>query len=204
MLTQTEPYRKVFPQAWREAAVFGALWGAGEITLGAFLTATRIPLTGVIMACFGVIILTSGQMLIGRRGFALRTALVCAGLRSLSPGGLIFGPMFAILLQGAIVAAAFYILRKPSIAGIVSGFLVTIASILQGLIVKLFVYGLDLWLIYTSLLAKAEDLLHLHAGQGWLAVGLFFLIVGLIGSTAGGFGWRLGVAALSREEQLRG
>ncbi|MCJ7579043.1 MAG: hypothetical protein MUP98_00740, partial [Candidatus Aminicenantes bacterium] len=60
-----------FPQAWREAAVFGALWGAGETTLGAFLHATRIPLTGIIMASFGVIILTSGQMLIGRKWFPL-------------------------------------------------------------------------------------------------------------------------------------
>jgi len=203
-LTKDKTHHRQFPQAWREAAVFGALWGAGEITLGAFLTAMRIPMTGVIMACFGVIILTSGQMLIRRQGFALRTALVCAGLRSLSPGGLIFGPMFAILLQGVIVSAAFYIFRKPSIAGIISGFMVTIASVTQGLIVKLFIYGVDLWQIYINLLAKAEGLLHLHTGQGWLVVGLFFLLVGVVGVAAGGFGWRLGSAAMSREEELRG
>ena len=184
--------------------MFGALWGAGEITLGAFLTALRIPMTGVVMACFGVVILTAGQMLVRRQGFALRTALVCAGLRSLSPGGLIFGPMFAILLQGTIVTAAFYIFRKPLIAGIISGFLVTVASVMQGLVVKLFIYGVDLWQIYINLLAKAEGLLHLHTGQGWLVVGLFFILVGLVGVAAGGFGWRLGASALSREEETRG
>lgn len=190
------------PTAWREGAVFGALWGAGEITLGSFLTSLRIPMTGVIMACFGVIILTSGQMLINRKWFPLRTALVCAGLRSLSPGGLIFGPMFAILLQGTLVSLAFIIFRHPAIAGAVSGFAVTIASLLQGLVVKLIVYGLQLWELYLSLLDKAERLLNLKAGNGWITIGIFLLIIALCGSIAGLAGWRLGKAALKRDKSI--
>lgn len=179
--------------------MFGALWGSGEITLGAFLTATRIPMAGVIMACFGVIILISGQMLIKRRGFALRTALVCAGLRSLSPGGVIFGPMFAILLQGTIVSLAFIVLRHPLAAGFVSGFLASLTSVLQALAIKLIVYGADLWQIYLNLVAKAEGLLGFSTGEAWIVIGIFFLIVGTVGSVAGVIGWRLGSAALARE-----
>ena len=188
-----------FPQAWREAAVFGALWGAGETTLGAFLHATRIPLTGIIMASFGVIILTSGQMLIGRKWFPLMTALVCAGLRSLSPGGIIFGPMFAIILQGLIVSVAFIIIRKPLPVGIVSGFLVVVTSLLQGVFTKLIFYGASLWEIYLTLLTKSENLFHLRPGQGWTAVMMFFIVLGALGSVAGVFGWRLGKGALERE-----
>ena len=199
LLTENKHRPKQFPRAWREAAVFGALWGAGEITLGAFLTSTRIPMGGVIMACFGVIILTAGQMLIKRRGFALRAALICAGLRSLSPGGVMFGPMFAIVLQGVIVNLAFIIFRYPLIAGIASGFMVTITSVLQALAVKLIIFGSDLWQIYTGLLAKAEGLLGFSTGQGWIMVGIFFLLIGMVGSAAGAFGWRLGVTALARE-----
>lgn len=161
-------------------------------------------MTGVFMACFGIIILTSGQMLIRRRWFPLRTALVCAGLRSLSPGGVIFGPMFAIILQGLIVSLVFYILQKPLIAGVASGFIATIASILQGIVVKLFVYGATLWEIYLSLLSKAENTLHLQAGQGWIIVGLFFVLAGSLGAGAGVFGWRLGSAAIRKKEILRG
>lgn len=202
--TETGTKRRRFPQSWREAAVFGALWGAGEVTLGTFLTATRIPMTGIIMSCFGVIILTAGQMLIGRRWFALRTALVCAGLRSLSPGSVIFGPMFAIVMQGLIVSLTFYFLRRPLLAGIISGFIVVWSSMLQGVAVKLIVYGASLWEICLNLLDRAENLFHLQSGQGWMVIILFFLVFGLVGSIAGAFGWKLGNVALLKEKQLYG
>ncbi len=193
--------RRSIPVAWREAAVFGALWGAGEVTLGAFLSSTRIPLTGVIMASFGIIILTSGQMLIRRNWFPLRTALVCAGLRSLSPGGIIFGPMFAIILQGLIVSLVFIVFRNALVSGVVSGFAATLMSLLQGLTVKLFVYGATLWEIYLNLIAKGEALFHLRAGQGWVVVGLLIVTICSLGVVAGYAGWRIGNAALKRERQ---
>ncbi len=153
------------------------------------------------MASFGVIILTSSQMLIGRNWFPLRTALVCAGLRSLSPGGIIFGPMFAIVLQGLIVSLAFIIIRKPLPVGIVSGFLVVVTSLLQGVFTKLIFYGASLWEIYLTLLTKSENLFHLQPGQGWTAVVMFFIVLGAGGSVAGAFGWRLGKSALARERE---
>ena len=178
--------------AWREAAVFGALWGAGEITIGSFLHATRVPLSGVILSAAGVALLTAAMMLTRRPWFPLRTAFVCAALRSLSPEGLVPGPMFAILLQGLLVSLAFVVFRKPLIAGLISGSLAAIASQLQSIVVKLIYYGGELWELFTSFVQKAEGFLHLPPGYGWFAVSAYLLLTALVGGAGGVLGWRIG------------
>ena len=189
--------------SWREAAVFGALWGAGEITIGAFLHATRIPLSGVLLAFAGVALLTAAQMMISRPWFPLRVALVCAALRSLSPEGLMPGPMAAIILQGFLVSAAFRVFRHPLAAGMSAGFLATFLSQVQSFLVKMVAYGTNLWQLLVRLLEQAESLLNLLPGYGWFAVAVYLALVGAIGAGAGVFGWHLGRRALSLREGSR-
>ena len=70
---------------WVYATVFGSLWGALEITLGALIHALRIPLSGVWMAAAGVIILICGLMVYPHRGFAIRAGVVCMLLKLVNP-----------------------------------------------------------------------------------------------------------------------
>jgi len=189
-----------FPVEWREAAVFGALWGAVEVTLGTFLHTIRAPMIGVIMAAIAVGLLTASMMLIRRSWFPLRAALICAGLRSMIPGGgVIWGPFVGIVGQGVIVSLAFLILRKPLLAGPVAGALATIVAVLQGLIGQVVSYGKGLVEIYMTLLNKASDLLHVGQENGLVVLVLFFALVGLIGAAGGIAGWNLGRRALQRE-----
>jgi len=189
-------------QAWREAAVFGALWGAAEMTLGSFLSATRIPLVGIFMACLGVALMTSGYILVERRWFPLKAALVCAALRALAPQGLIINPMIAIVLQGAVISVVFLLIRNRLWSGVIAGFLVVLSSLSQAVIVKLFVYGATLWELYSAFLTRIENIFGLHTGQGWLIVGIFIALIGLLGALAGILGWRLGRTALKQKGKL--
>jgi len=190
----------VLPVAWREAAAFGALWGAIEITVGSFLHATRIPLSGVFLAAVGVALLTAGQILIKRNWFPLRTALVCAAIRTLSPEGLMPGPMAAIILQGLLVSVSFRIFRTASIAGPVAGFIASIFTQLQGFVVKLIAYGGNLWELYVRLLERSEKLFHLQPGQGWYVVVFYLILISVVGILGGIFGYNLGRTALKLRE----
>ncbi|MDD5088498.1 MAG: hypothetical protein PHI18_06845 [bacterium] len=192
------------PPAWREAAVFGALWGAFEITVGSFLYMTRLPLKGVLLSSLAAGLLVASHMLIRRPWFPLRAALICVALRTLAPDGIRVGLLFALLFQGFNVALFFRLLRSPLAAGLAAGFVAAVASQLQSIITKLVTYGLDFWSLFVALLEKAQSLLHLRLGSEWMVVGVFLLIVGGVGALGGVLGWRLGRTALALRREERG
>lgn len=193
------------PRTWREAAVFGALWGAVEVTVGTFLHATRVPLAGVFLSATGVALLIAGSMLLPSRGFPLRTALICAAIRALSPQGLMPGPMIAIVFQGLLVTVVLMVFRHPLVSGLIAGFFATVSTQVQAFVVKLISYGADLWELYTRLLRQAEHLFGLEPGHGWLAVFIYLMLIGAVGLAGGFLGWRIGSEALRlREERARG
>jgi hypothetical protein len=92
---------------WTHAALFGAVWGAAEATLGSLLKATRLPLTGLVMAAVALVCLLTLRRLIPRTGVILTAAAVAATLKIFTLGGLFLGPILAILLEGAVLELAF-------------------------------------------------------------------------------------------------
>jgi hypothetical protein len=180
---------------WKQAAVFGALWGVIEITIGSFLHATRLP-SGIFLASTGIALLTATQMLTGKPWMAFRIALVCAGVRALTPHGLMLGPMASILLQGLFVSVAWILFRNSILTGIVAGAFATISTQLQSFVVKLFAYGVELLEIYLQLLGKAESFFRLEHGQGWIVIIFYFAFVASIGIIGGIIGHRIGWLAL--------
>lgn len=195
---------RALPDAWREAAIFGALWGAFEITVGSFLYMTRLPLKGVLLSSLAAGLLVASHMLVRRPWFPLRAALICVALRTLAPDGIRFGLLFALLFQGFNVALFFRLLRSPLAAGLIAGFVAAVASQLQSFVDKLFKYGFDFWILFVALLEKAQSLLRLNIGSEWLIVTLFLLIVGTVGAAGGFLGWRLGRTALRLRREERG
>ncbi|MBU1431237.1 TonB-dependent receptor [Myxococcota bacterium] len=178
--------------AWREATVFGALWGALEVTFGSFLHVLRVPLSGLILTLTAVILVVAGRQLFPRPGFALRAALICAALKSFSPGGIIIGPMIAIVVEGLLIeGAALLLLRAPALAAMVGGALATLWTILQMLLTRLLLYGLSIFELYLALLRKAADALSLPPDSGWPVLGIFLGILLISGGSAGLLGLRL-------------
>ena len=80
-------------------AVFGALWGVAEMTLGAVLHALRLPFAGLVMSAVGMLIVLTGYRFVPRRGAVLTIALVSALLKAFSLGSIVLSPMLGILAE---------------------------------------------------------------------------------------------------------
>jgi hypothetical protein len=80
-------------------AVFGALWGLVEISLGALLHVLHAPLTGVILAAVGITIALTGRAFVPHRGSTLFIGVIVLVLKLFSIGSVVLGPMVGILVE---------------------------------------------------------------------------------------------------------
>ncbi len=177
---------------WAHAAAFGALWGAVEITLGSFLHSLRFPFCGVLLTALGVAILAAQRQLLPARGVSLATAAVAALCKSISPGGIILGPMFGIMIEGLIVELFFLAVPRSLMAALVAGVFCACWSAAQQLVTQYLYYGQDLVELYLAAVRLAGDWLGLSAGAGWTALFAFAALLSIIGAAGGCLGWRLG------------
>jgi hypothetical protein len=107
---------------WVYIGLFGALWGAVEITLGSVLHVIFPPLAdtflvGLIMASLGCLIALSGRVFVPRRGSILLIGLITAILKAFSLGGIKIGPMVAILAESLLMEAGLLLLPAAGTAG---------------------------------------------------------------------------------------
>lgn len=179
---------------WGYAGTFGALWGAMEITVGSFLHAVKLPLSGVVLAGGGAALLLVLRSLLPARGVVLAAGLVCAGVKLLSPAGAVIGPMAAIVVESALVEMTLAPAGANPASGALSGIIVALWAVAQKLITQTIVYGTPVIGIYVGVLRQAEKLLHLPPSRGaWLAGG-FLGIVALVGALLGATGALVGRA----------
>ncbi len=186
---------------WRQAAVFGALWGSLEVTLGAFLHSLRMPGTGTILTICSAALMVAARQLFHERGFALRAALVCAVLKSFSPGGIIFGPMCAILGEGLMIETAYLLVRKPYPAALIAGWFAGLWTLGQFIVLRLALYGTTIFELYVALLQKGAKAFALPESWGWPALILFWALLSLTGIFGGWIGYKLGQAVLESRKQ---
>jgi len=79
--------------------LFGALWGALEMTLGATLHNIKFPFTGLVMGGLGMAVLLTGYHFVPRRGALLAIGFVTLILKGFSIGGVVLNPMIAIFME---------------------------------------------------------------------------------------------------------
>ncbi len=80
-------------------AVFGALWGMAEMTVGSLFHALHLPLAGMVVSTLGAVAATAGYVFVPRRGAVLVMGLVSALLKAFSIGSVVVGPMVAIVVE---------------------------------------------------------------------------------------------------------
>src|SRR5512143_1595609 len=83
-------------------AVFGALWGLVEISLGSVLHAINLPLSGMLLSIIGVMVAVIGRLFVSRRGSTLFIGVIAMVLKLFSIGNILIGPMVAIFVEALI------------------------------------------------------------------------------------------------------
>ncbi len=123
--------------------VFGALWGTVEMTAGGLLHALHVPFSGIPMAAVGAATLACQRALCPARGITLTTGGVAAGLKVFSMGGVYLNPLLALLMEALLAECVFCLFGAGFFAAGLSGFLMGLWSLVQGLLTLLLLYGVE-------------------------------------------------------------
>jgi hypothetical protein len=179
-------------------AVFGALWGALEITLGAYLHVLFPPLAdtfliGVVMAGLGSVIVLVGLYFVPHAGTAIAIGIITALLKVLSLGGVQIGPMVAILAEALLIELALLGTAQPSLGrSILAGILAVSWNFFHKFVMMRLLYGRGIGEVYTQMVQDGSDFLRLDIRYAVAIIVVLLLVRVAVGAVAGWLGWDLG------------
>jgi hypothetical protein len=187
-------------------AVFGAVWGAAECSLGALLRLAAIPIHGALMAGIGVIImLVARRALAAGRGSSLAIAVVAAALLPLSVSRGFVMAMIGVIVEAACLEAVLWFGRPARWRFALAGLLVGLIPPLQMLTRMIVLYGPAALSTFHDTILRDQGVARLglagHTAVALLLIALaisasYGLICGLLGwSISGQILKRLGRAA---------
>lgn len=171
-------------------AVFGALWGLVEISLGSVLKTLNIPLSGVVLASIGLAVALVGRVFVPRRGSTLFIGVIAMVLKLFSLGGVIIGPMVGIFTEALVAEIVLSLSGKPrrSVFILVGG--VGVAWVLaQPFLTGPLLFGRTLFTVWLDLLDRGKQLLGLPPSAAlWIVLGLLAIHL-LLGGLMGWLSW---------------
>jgi hypothetical protein len=106
---------------WTYAALFGALWGALEASVGTFVHLGRMPLRGMLMGILGLLCLICLRRLQPRPGVCLLAGLVAVFLKIFTLGGLYPGPLIGIMVEALVVELAMTLSGGRALGAVLGG-----------------------------------------------------------------------------------
>ena len=194
-------------RGWVTIGLFGALWGAVELTLGSVLHTiypplASTPLTGLVLGGIGVAIALTGRHFAPMRGSILLIGTVTALLKLLSVGGVKIGPVVAILVESLLMEAILWIARTPRPwAFIVGGALAMGWNLPHMFIMPQLLIGKNATEAFDKIVQQGDQLLRLLGLS--LSAALLILIALLLayllaGAISGWGAWQLGDAVVRR------
>lgn len=174
-------------------AVFGALWGAVEMSLGSVLNALKIPLSGAFLTAIGLSVAMMARLFVPRRGSTLFIGVIAMVLKLFSIGSVVIGPMVGILAAAVLAEVVLSAFDHPSRpAFVLAGNAGVLWTLIQPFFTGLLLFGRDIVDIWIGLLNEGSRLLGLDAGAVfWILLALVALRLA-IGSTAGWLAWDAG------------
>lgn len=187
---------------WLKAAALGCLWASSEIVLGGFLHNLNVPFTGNFMAGIGIVLMIAVGHLWPERGLFWRAGLICALMKALAPGAVIFGPMIAITCQGCLMDLAARLFRRHALGYVLGAMLAMSWNIVQFILNKLLAYGAGIVDIYLALLQRSQKILGLPAGHPWLPILMAMMVHVLLGLAAGMLGLLIGRRASGEKLEM--
>jgi hypothetical protein len=171
-------------------AVFGALWGLVEISLGSVLKMLNIPLSGVVLSAIGLTVALVGRVFVPRRGATLFIGVIAMLLKLFSLGGVVVGPMVGILTEALVAEVVLSLIGKPRRAGFaLAGALGVAWVMLQPFVTGPILFGRTVFTVWLDLLDSGSRLLGIptHAAL-WIVLAFLGLHL-VVGSLVGWFSW---------------
>jgi hypothetical protein len=182
-------------------AVFGAVWGAAECSLGALLRLAAIPIHGALMAGIGVIImLVARRALAAGRGSSLAIAVVAAALLPLSISRGFVMAMIGIIVEAACLEAVLWFGRPRRWRFASAGLIVGLVPPLQMLTRMIVLYGPAALSTFRDKILQDQGVARLGlVSQGAGMVLLIALVISATyGLVCGLLGWSISEQILKR------
>ncbi len=180
-------------------AVFGALWGLVEISLGSVLHTIKLPLAGLVLTAIGLLIATIGRLFVPKRGSTFFIGMIATVLKLFSIGSILIGPMIAILAEALVAELILDIFPRPNrlafILAVAGG---AVWTLIQPFVTGLLLFGRGLLSIWLDTIDQGSRLFGLGSQAAlWIVVGLVILYVA-VGAIAGSLAWNLGNLVATR------
>jgi ABC-type thiamin/hydroxymethylpyrimidine transport system permease subunit len=186
-------------------AVFGALWGVLEITVGSYLhlvfpsLATPLVGVGTIMTSIGMVLALVGRLFVPKTGSVLMIGIVVAILKALSIGGVKLPAMLAIIIESLLAELGLFLSRRPSRGGfMLAGCLAVLWTFFHKFFASYIFLGRGIYDVYLGILKQGSQTLGIGISYALVIVAAFLLIRIVAGSLAGWLAWDLGKAVRAR------
>ncbi len=174
-------------------AVFGALWGLVEISLGSVFHAIHFPLAGTMLSVLGVMIVAIGRLFVPKRGTTIFIGVIAMVLKLFSIGNVLIGPMVGILSEAVIAELILDLFPRPALLPFVFACAgAALWTVIQPFVTGILLFGRNLLVVWLDLLDTGGRLFGLPSQA---ALGIVLAVVALhlmIGGLGGWMAWKLG------------
>lgn len=173
-------------------AVFGALWGLVEVSLGSVLKTLNIPLSGVVLSAIGLMIALVGRAFVPKRGSTLFIGVIAMLLKLFSLGGVILGPMVGIITEAVVAEIVLTLGGKPRRwIFVLAGALGVAWVLLQPFVTGPLLFGRTVFTVWLDLIDRGNQLLGLSSSAAIWIVAAMLAIHLVIGAFVGWFSWEI-------------
>jgi hypothetical protein len=172
-------------------AVFAALWGAVETTVGSALHVWNVPQAGTVLASIGMGLLVVGRTFVPKRGATILTGVAAMFIKLFSLGGIVINPMLAILMESALAEIGFGILGTRRAGGILAGAMGVSWNIIHPFLTQGLVAGWGIIRVYRWVVEGGSSLIGLPTRYGVLIFAFLLATKPLAGALGGLAGWEV-------------
>lgn len=180
-------------------AIFGALWGGVEISLGSLFHALNIPITGMLLSALGLLAALVGRYYVPRVGSTLSIGVIAALLKAFSLGGIVIWPMIAIIMEALVADIALSLMGRPNRIGFVlSGGLGVLYSVFHPFFTQGLLAGKGVLFVWGLLVERGGKLLGITERTAWSVAWAYGLLHLMVGGLAGWLAWDIARAIRGR------
>jgi hypothetical protein len=179
--------------------IFGALWGAIEISAGSILHSLNVPMTGMFLSAGGLLVAMVGRSFVPRFGSTLFIGVTAMLMKMFSLGGVVIWPMLAIFMEALIAEVALTTLRKPRLAAFaITGALGVFYTMVHPFFSQGLLAGNGVLFVWEMLLEEGTRIFGIPLSAAILVIAMMASLRVVVGGLAGVLAWNVSKAVHQR------